>query len=75
MIGLLPLAYSHHGYGGGWSSWIMHLTVSAVVHAVIYGAVFRLVHRLTPGEDVVLAAAVLVAVFMLGRASDRRGWW
>jgi uncharacterized membrane protein len=69
--GLHLLAYYHRGYGyaGGWSSWIAHIAVMSMIHAVIYGVVFRLMHRLTLGEDVVLAAFVLFVVFMLGRAS------
>jgi hypothetical protein len=73
MNGLHLVAYYHHSYGGGWTNWIAHIAVSSIIHAVIYGAVFRLMHRLTLGEDGVLAAGVLFIVFILGRASDRRG--
>ena len=33
------LAYSHAN-NSGWTDWIAHRAVSAVIHAVIYGAVF-----------------------------------
>jgi hypothetical protein len=45
-----------------------------VIHALIYGLVFKLMHRLTLGEAVVLVVAVLVVVFMWSRSRNRRGW-
>lgn len=74
MSDLLTLAYYHHGYGGGWTDWMAHVAISSMIHALIYGVVFRLMHQLTLGEAVVLVAVVLGCLFMRGRARDRRGW-
>ena len=64
------LAY-HHGFGGT-TDWLTHLVLSAVVHAVIYGFVFRLLRHLTLGEEAVLVGVVLVGILMWGRGRDRR---
>jgi Flp pilus assembly protein TadB len=75
MTELVFLAYRHaYGYGGGWTDWIAHTALSSVIHALIYGLVFKLMHRLTLGEAVVLVVAVLVVVFMWSRSRNRRGW-
>ncbi len=68
---LAILAY-HHAYG--WTDWLAHVTISAVVHALIYSTVFRLMHHLTLGQAVVLVAVVLGCLFLWTRARDRRGW-
>ena len=79
MIGDLPdwaflaLSYAHH-HGGGMSDWIAHMAISSLIHAVIYGFVFRLMHQLTLGQDVVLVVVVLGALFVWSRTRDRRGW-
>jgi hypothetical protein len=44
--------------------------VSAVIHAVIYGAVFKM----TTGETIVVAVVVIAALFMWSRSRDRQGW-
>jgi hypothetical protein len=67
------IAY-HHGYGGGWGNWIAHMAVSALIHSLIYGFVFRLMHHLTFGEAAVLVVVVLVLLFGWGQSRDRRGW-
>jgi hypothetical protein len=75
MNNLIPLAYHYHyGYGGGWTDWLGHMAISAVVHALIYSLIFRLMHDLTFGQAAVLVVIVLVALFMWGRSRDRRGW-
>ncbi len=75
MNDLMMLAYHHgYGYGGGWSNWIAHVAVSSLIHALIYGVVFKLMHQLTLGEAVVLAVVVIGCIVMWGRSRDRRGW-
>ena len=70
---LLEAAWRHvHHYGGGWSNWIAHTALSAIIHGLIYSVVFRLMHRLTLGEAVVLVGFVLVVLFFWGRLRDRR---
>jgi hypothetical protein len=65
------LAY-HHAYG--WSGWLAHATISAVVHSLIYSVVFRLMHHLTLAQAAVLVLVVLGCLFMWMRTRDRRGW-
>ena len=68
----LALAY-HHGFGsGGTTDWLMHMALSAAVHALIYGFIFRLLRHLTLGEEAVLVGIVLVGLLMWGRGRDRR---
>ena len=75
MNDLMMLAYYHgYGYGGGWSNWIAHVVISSVIHALVYGTVFKLMHQLTLGEAVVLAVVVIGCIVMWGRSRDRRGW-
>lgn len=70
---LLMLAAYHHGHVyGGWANWIAHVSISATIHALIYGLVFRLMHRLTLGEAVVLVGFILLLLFAWGRSRDRR---
>ncbi len=72
MTDLHFLAY-YHGHGGGMADWIAHTAVSSVIHAVIYGTVFRVMHQLTISQAVVLAIVVIACFFMWGRTRDRRG--
>jgi hypothetical protein len=67
---VILLAYHAHG----WTDWLAHVTISAVVHAMIYGFVFRLIHHLTLGQAAVLVAVVLGCLFVWSRTRDRRGW-
>lgn len=67
------LAYSH-AHNSGWTDWIAHRAVSAIIHAVIYGAVFKLMRQMTTGEAIVVAVVVIAALFMWSRSRDRRGW-
>ncbi len=71
MSDLYLLAYH---YGGGWTDWLGHMALSAVIHALIYSVIFRMIHDLTLGQAVVVALVVLAAIFLWGRARDRRGW-
>jgi uncharacterized membrane protein YagU involved in acid resistance len=73
MTDLVPLAY-HYSYGAGWVDWLSHLAISAVVHALIYSLIFRLMHELTLGQAAVLIVIVLAILFAWGKSRDRRGW-
>ena len=48
--------------------------MSAVIHAVIYGAVFKMMRQMTTGEAIVVAVVVIAALFMWSRSRDRQGW-
>lgn len=63
--------YYHHHYAMG------HMIASSLVHAVIYGAVWRVMRQLTLPEDIGLAVVVIAAVVLFGRLarpSYRRRW-
>lgn len=63
-------AYAHHAYYHAASSgnhWLIHTIVSAVIHGLVYGAIFRLMRGMSIGE------ALLVAV--AGVAVVGGGWW
>ena len=67
----IPYAEAHHAYYAGHTiahhgGWLGHTIVSAVIHGLIYGAIFRLMRGLSIGE-VLLVAVVGVAVV--------GGWW
>jgi hypothetical protein len=73
MNSLLLAAYHHApSHSGEWADWIAHSVVSALIHSVIYGVMFKLIHRLTLGEAVVLAVVVVAVLFLWGRSRDRR---
>jgi hypothetical protein len=57
-------ALAHHAYG--WTGWLAHVTISAVVHA--------LMHHLTLGWAAVLGVVVLTCLFMWTQARDQREW-
>ena len=64
------LAY-HYGHGS-WLDWIMHVTVSSVIHALVFRLVGRVMHQMTLAEAVVLVAVVLGCLFMWAQSRDRR---
>ncbi len=72
-LAFLALFYAHH-HGGGMTDWITHMAISSLIHAVIYGFVFRLVGHLTLQQDVVLVIVVLGVAHLWARSRDRRGW-
>ncbi len=50
--------------------------MSAVIHAVIYGAVFKMMRQMTTGEAIVLAVVVIAALLCgagrgIGGAGER----
>lgn len=67
------LAY-YHAHTTNWTDWIAHRVVSAIIHSVIYGFVFKAMHHMTTSEAAVLVVVVLAVLFMWGRSQDRRGW-
>ena len=70
--GYAPAYGYHHGYGGG--GWISNMIMSAVVHSLIYGLVFKMMRHLTIPEAILLVGCGLLAVFVWLRQRDRRGW-
>jgi hypothetical protein len=51
-----------------------HVAVSSLIHAMVYGVVFRILRGLSLPEVVALVGVVLVVLFAWGRSRDRRGW-
>ena len=63
----------HHGYGSyGSGSWIANMVMSALVHSLIYGLVFKAMRHLTLPEAVLLAGAGIILVYMWSRSRERR---
>jgi len=62
--------YAHHAYYHAASPeghWLAHTIISALIHGLIYGAIFHLMRGMSIGE--VLLVAVLGVVLVGG------GWW
>lgn len=63
----------HHGYShaGSFShagGWLGHTIISAVIHGLIYGAIFRIMRNLTTNQALFFAAvgiALLGGVYLL----------
>ena len=72
-LAFLALSYAHH-HGAGMTDWVTHMAVSSLIHAVIYGFVFRLMGHLTLQQEAVLVAVVLGVAYVWARSRDRRGW-
>lgn len=56
---------------------VAHMILSALIHAVIYGVIWRIMRHLSLPEDIALAVVVIVAVTALSRISGvflRRRW-
>ena len=73
-MNLLTFLAYHYGHSSNWSDWIAHRVVSAVIHGVIYGFIFKLMRHVSTGEAAVLVVVVLAALFMWSRSGRRRGW-
>ncbi len=71
MDNLVSFAYR---YSHGWTDWITHRVVSAIIHGVIYGFILKLMRQMTISEALVLVAVVLAGLFLWSRSRDRRGW-
>lgn len=67
------LLAAHYGYGG-WTDWLGHTVISALVHGLIYSLIFRVMHQLTLAQGAVLVGIVLIVLFLWSRSRDRRGW-
>ena len=73
MNSLLLAAYHHsHVHGSGWTDWITHHVVSAIIHSAIYGLMFKLMHRLSLGEAMVLVVVIVGLLFLWARSRDGR---
>ena len=57
-----PLAFLAYYQGTSWSDWIAHRTVSAIIHVVIYGFVFKLMRQISTGEAPALELCYLGTV-------------
>lgn len=73
-IWLSNLLSARYEYGYGWTDWLGHTVISAIVHALIYSTIFRLLHHLTLEQAALLVIVVLGVLFVLARARDRRQW-
>ncbi len=62
-------AYFHPGL-----SWLVVTVISAMVHALIYGVVFKALHYLTLGQAVILLIIVLGCIALWIKSRSRRGW-
>lgn len=54
-----------------------HMIASSLIHAVIYGVIWRVMRQFTLPEDIALAVAVIVVVALFGRfwrPGYRRRW-
>ena len=72
-VAFLTLSYAHH-HGGGMTDWVAHMAIPSLIHAVIYGFVFRPMGHLTLPQDAVLGAVVLGVAFLWAGSRNRRGW-
>ncbi|MGI4940546.1 MAG: hypothetical protein ACRYHQ_08290 [Janthinobacterium lividum] len=50
------------------------MAVSSLIHAVVYGFVFRLMYHFTLEQDALLVIAVLGVWYLWARSSDRCSW-
>ena len=55
----------HYGYSAG--SWLGHTIVSAIIHGLIYGAIFHIMRGMGIGEVLLVAGG--------GVALVGCGWW
>ena len=61
-------AYAHHAYYHTTEGhWLAHTIVSAVIHGLIYGAIFHLMRGMSVGEVLLVAG--------IGIALVGAGWW
>ena len=74
MNSMIHPAYYHHAYHSyGTSDWVTHMIVSAVVHSLIYGVIFKLMRSLSMPEAIVLVGLGLLGVYWWSRRRDRMG--
>lgn len=60
--------YSHAAsYGHSAGSWLAHTIVGAIIHGLIYGAIFHLMRGMGIGEVLLVAVAGITIV--------GAGWW
>jgi uncharacterized membrane protein (UPF0136 family) len=65
----------HAGYhhAGGMVGWMLQMVLGSLIHALVFGLVFKVMRELTLPEAVLLVAVVLAALLVWARARDRRG--
>jgi hypothetical protein len=66
---MISLYAYHPGLG-----WLVATVISAVVHALIYGVIFRALHYLTLVQAIVLVLVVMGGLAFWMNARGRRGW-
>jgi hypothetical protein len=62
-------AYYHPGLG-----WLVATVISSIVHALIYGVIFKALHYLTLVQAIVLLVVVLGGLAFWMNARARRRW-
>jgi len=55
----------HHAHGG----WLVHTIIGAVIHGLIYGAIFRVMRNMS------MEQAIIVAVVGVAIAGGVYWWW
>jgi hypothetical protein len=70
--------WHHHAYQGGYSyhtyhqahgSWLVHTIIGAVIHGLIYGAIFRVMRNMS------IEQAIIVAVVGVAVVGGAYWWW
>jgi hypothetical protein len=56
MLPVIAMAAGHHDSGLGWFG---QRVVSAIIHAVIYGVIFKIFHAIGLVPSIILGAAIL----------------
>lgn len=70
-LSFLAYAYAHTGT----STWLAHMVVSSLVHALIYGVIFKLIHSLGLGGGLLLAMTVIGGIWLVMRQRPPRWHW
>lgn len=63
-----PTIYHHPAAG----HWLVHTILSAVIHGLIYGAIFHLMRGMSTGEVVLVAVAGVVLAGLVWLFINRR---
>jgi hypothetical protein len=64
-------AYTHHAYyhHSAEGHWLAHTVISAIIHGLVYGAIFHLMRGMSTGE------VLLVAVLGVALVAGVWWWW
>lgn len=60
-------------YGHSTAGSFSHMLQSALIHGLVYGVVFKVMHQLGLIPSIALAAVGLIGVWLWTRRSDTRG--